>query len=987
NASARVRRAKSTQSIKPRPLPLGITRVDAETARRHAIAAASEAFDRANRRTVLGPVDATRAADTHQKSIWRNESVRFTGPTAVRLDQRPITRTTVAPQAPVSGSGHSQTVSEGSHVSQYPDPFVTALPQVESIPSTPSSYRKLKKAKSMVTTQRLVVKLVAIRLLTEQRAPDASRARAPLPVHNPNLPSVRPQEYNYDAAIHQARETFLSQLEQQRLKARPSILGFGKTRTQKAFRKTVRNSSANSYGSAVGSMQPVIEKNSKSKVKGYSASIRNRLRSVFSRGSSTRGLPSQQVEANRPHFGDYISGPNVLDYTDPIPYADPTVPIPDGDLLRRVSSRGTSPHRMPVHLPHPSRAGSIRSVLSNDGISNGKSRVTSWTDSTVESSLTREQLLEKKRLSIIQENGGPHQPSSSFGAAPRRGFFSHPSNVGSTRSRRDSASITSQRIFSALQKKLDQHNQKHAHDEYFVNGDHTEGEMAAELLPRNLASIPERFSTIRMLPESSGHGSISSRRVRYSNSVNFQLAAPDSSNQVQDNHRLNRKPSFQEIARYNEEREMLKRSPKPLREVKSAFFPPSSEYQTRSLSPYRQALRSSNIDRELAEVQEELNERLPKLTSPFYSANRNESSIASHSAYSRTTGGNSGYESTFSLDHSQSTGEPGTALIITKSPDRPTTPRFSREATSSHSSGEMRGWMASEVAKLENLSVDNIKIHEDYTARDSRHRRETAQTHSDETDEIIQEDLNRLPKEPTHVRRNGSLSKSILRHKTSDQMIEKFPLRFPLIERNNSSMPNAGERRPSLISQRSGAVRRYTSNLENQKFPSTTLQRQPAIRRQTSAASIASQDSFAPAVVIKNVQMGKSLLQGAYGTEESSSPRSNIIGQSRHSPERAARLRRMRSSVGIIDSKGNSGSKEHSVSPESPRYGYEASKGTITGHNPPSSPLTARNLASNQSRSPGGGHGGSQVMVNRFLTTRMQSSPVGGGPVTPSAFI
>ena len=167
NASARVRRAKSTQSIKPRRFPLGITRVDAETARRHAIAAASEAFDRANRRTVLGPVDATRAADTHQKSIWRNESVRFTGPTAVRLDQRPITRTTVAPQAPVSGSGHSQTVSEGSHVSQYPDPFVTALPQVESIPSTPSSYRKLKKAKSMVTTQRLVVKLVAIRLLTE----------------------------------------------------------------------------------------------------------------------------------------------------------------------------------------------------------------------------------------------------------------------------------------------------------------------------------------------------------------------------------------------------------------------------------------------------------------------------------------------------------------------------------------------------------------------------------------------------------------------------------------------------------------------------------------------------------------------------------------------------------------------------------------------------------------------------------------------------
>lgn len=819
----------------------------------------------------------------------------------------------------------------------------------------------------------------------------ASTPAAPLLAQNPNLPSVRPYEYNQDAAIHQARDKFLSQLEEQRLKSRPSMLSFSKKRAQKAFRKTVRTSSANSYGSAVGSVAPMAEKGIKSKAKGYSVSLKNKLKNVFSRGSGpSKCLPSQQVEADRPHFGDYIAGPNVLDYT------DPTVPMPDNNLLHRVNSRGTSPHRMPVHLAQPSRAGSIRSVLSNDDLSNGKSRVTSWTDSIVSSSLTREQLLERKRLSIIQENGGPHQPSSSFGTAPRRGFFGQALH-GSIKSRRDSGTISNQQIFSALQKRLDQHNYTHEHDEYFINGDYTEGGVTAGLLAGNLGAISERSSTIRMLPDSSGYDNASGRRIRYSSSANFQtapLVVSEEPPRPQDDHRMtyeargpHRKLSFKDIADLNEKEEMRRKQTKQLREVKSAFFPPSSEYQTRrSVSPYRQALRSSNMERGLTGVQEEHHEEgPPKFKLPLYSAKRNESSVGTHSAYSRTTGGNSGFESTFSLDHSQSTGEPGTAFIITKSPNRPTTPRVPRTTTSSRSSGEMRGWMASEVAKLENFSNEDIKIHGDYLPRQSRHHKESAQTHNDETDDVIQEELNKISMELSHGRQSGSLSRPILWHKTSDQMIEKFPLRFPLIECNNPSTGNATERRATSSSQKPGAVRRYTSNLENQKFPAHALQRHPAIRRQTSAASMASQDSYAPSVIIKNVPKGKSFLQDLYGTEATLSSKSNASGQNRYSPERVARLRRMRSSVGIIDSKENAGFKETSLSPkaENPCYGYEAAKGTITGMSLPSSPLNARNLDANQPRSPGG----SQVMVNRFLTTRMQNSPASGGPGTPPAFI
>ena len=769
------------------------------------------------------------------------------------------------------------------------------------------------------------------------------------------------------------------------------MLSFGKKRAQKAFRKTVRTSSATSYGSAIGSVAPIAEKGIKSKAKGYSVSLKNKLKNVFSRGSGpSKGLPSQQVEADRPHFNDYIAGPNMLEYT------EPTIPMPDKNLLHRVNSRGTSPHRMPVHLPQPSRAGSIRSVLSNDDLSNGKSRVTSWTDSTVSSSLTREQLLERKRLSIIQENGGPHQPSSSFGTAPRRGFFGQALH-GSVKNRRDSTTISNRQIFSALQQRLDQHNDKHEHDEYFINGDYTERGATAGFLPSNLGAISERSSTIRMLPDSSGYDNASGRRIRYSSSASFQTAsfvASEEPPRLQKDHRMtyeargpHRKLSFKDIADLNEREETRKKQAKQLREVKSAFFPPSSEYQTRrSVSPYRQALRSANMERELSRVQEEHQEEgPPKFKLPLYSTKHNQSSVGTHSAYSRTTGGNSGFESTFSLDHSQSTGEPGTAFIITKSPNRPTTPQVPRATTSSQSSGEMRGWMASEVAKLEKFSSENIKIHEDYLPRESRHHKESAQTHNDETDDAIQEELYKISMELSHGKQNSSLSRPILRHKTSDQMIEKFPLRFPLIERNNLSTSITTERRASLSSQKPGAVRRYTSNLENQKFPAYALQRHPAVRRQTSAASMASQDSYAASVIIKSVPKGKSLRQDLYGTEVTPTPKSNSSGQNRCSPERAARLRRMRSSVGVIDSKENAGSKETLVSPkvENSCYGYEAAKGTITGMSLSPSPLNARNVDTNQPCSPGG----SQVMVNRFLTTRMQNSPISGGRGTSPAFI
>ena len=118
--------------------------------------------------------------------------------------------------------------------------------------------------------------------------------------------------------------------------------------------------------------------------------------------------PPQQLDANRSHFRDYVDG------------AGRAASFDDYEAGEDASYRS----RASLYLPSQAKiegvdelqtiSQALRKAQSNGSI--GSSRVTSWTDSTVQGSInTRDTPYEQKRLSVIQEHGGPTQPSSSIG--------------------------------------------------------------------------------------------------------------------------------------------------------------------------------------------------------------------------------------------------------------------------------------------------------------------------------------------------------------------------------------------------------------------------------------------------------------------------------------------------------------------------------------------------------------------------------------------
>ncbi|MCJ1258041.1 hypothetical protein MMC24_005870, partial [Lignoscripta atroalba] len=441
--SAQVRRAKSSSSVKPN---------DSAVSHQHALAAANHAFELANDRA-NAPKDTAevesrsrRPAEVNNvddEGLRRRHSVRFTGPTAVPSQQRPITRR----EAPIleyyraGPEGNRPLLKHKDSSTSRPESIITALPPFsanggQTISTTTSSYRKLRKARSMFNTRkapslRFVNSTPKSVDVTPQRYRRLSNSehrqsqKGTFSRSSTSLPSAAPDYMiltfhpnpQQDAAIQMARDQYLRQLEQQRLTERSSFLDLGRRgRTQKAFRRTVRTSSTNSYGSAIASPNPQVPVSDKSighRTRNLSVSLKNRLKRVFHRAPSpVNEMPIQHLRASRAHFRDYISPTTGVDQE------QHDVPLPDEELLHRVESRGSSSHRLPLQLDREVRPGSIRTVSSSDNISAGKSRVTSWTNSTAANTMTTRQLkenylLEKKRLSIIQENGGPYQPSPS----------------------------------------------------------------------------------------------------------------------------------------------------------------------------------------------------------------------------------------------------------------------------------------------------------------------------------------------------------------------------------------------------------------------------------------------------------------------------------------------------------------------------------------------------------------------------------------------
>lgn len=941
SASNRLRRAKSSSSTQTTyHIPVDLKAIDPAIAHQDALAAASFAFERASERaTATQEIKelskcqlltlAPNTDDAHY--LARKQSVRFTGPTAALPRDQPITRRVAPDQIPKLGSPTEvkNTKQETDESSTYqPENYLKRLPKPEEnyagnrVSSVPSSYRKLRKARSMFNPRSH--RPVIFTNGTPKKGSQVNRQ----PLHSPvprlrrsfsflrgdsdELNSTTDQNAIQDAAIEIARDRYLHQLEHQGLKEEPFNLALGKhPKPQKAFRKTVRTSSINSSGSAIRSAAPlnsgpVGKKGFGHKARGFSLSLKNKLKRVFQRPSDTEVVfPVQQVDASRPHFGDYMSTFSGVDQQ----YH--SIPLPECEIIRKVSSRESVCLEVPVVLGKISHPGSIRSVRSDDEISNGKSRVTSWTNSTAANTMTSNQLIEKKRLSIIQENGGPHQPSSSvrhYGDLVD--VFRQPIRSNHTNTRTGNL-VDSQRIFSALQRRIDE-NKRMANLEGSDCGTETEAEKTG-IQPSSTERIVLRSHTA----DNSSTDSLDiAHRMRVSKSAVFKPSTITTGygfNRVKEEyggetcqHKLPGEQVFltpQQMAEHNESENQ---SPKrPLRELKSTFFPSTMRIERSNISPYRRAMNTNNEDEDRAEIGARGFGKGESENSPFRRTTPNgaiaTSVTGTESIYSRTSSGNTPKPGTSSLSLAMSAegGEPGSAVIITTRArkHKQSLSAFGQPSSSSlKPSEDLQKWMASQADKLGNQGEENRRIFEPKFVKENDHKRESAQIDGDDVRIGKMKVFNESPKQPLGIIQGNAFSRPVLRHQTSLPMVDRFPLlEIGQLAQSNTEQSEADPTTPP--NKWSQANHEHSSGWRDNALAGLSLNL-PYI----SAESPGNKDTPCQGQLTD--------FRNTERHEPAGSHEARVRGlmqvkkmdklQSRYSPERIARLRRRQSTNGLV---------------------------------------------------------------------------------------
>lgn len=925
DAPARPRRAKSALLERPSPLLRGHSSSTVpETARQQALTAAELAFERAKNRDMakngfshaVGTQDSSNEEDSHR--LGRRQSVRFTGPSAVPTRACTITRR----EAPDYKTGvflRQNILPSHSRHPQHLLPLdgspITALPQqghefIESdIASVPSSYRKLRKAKSMFSPGKSPSAVFSTgtprsRGHFQRHSMQSSDSnREPLRMPDPrlrrslsflrgvtdHLPTSSRQYETQDAAVQLARDQYLRQLEQQRLKEQPSFLNLGKRRrSQKAFRRTVRSSSTNSYGSAIQSplhpADPAKVRGIGQKARSLSQTLRKTIRRVFRRSSDDEDtVPAQHLPASRPHYG--ANGANLN--SDENHY--PVIPSPDVELLRRVGSRESVLRNSAVFVDKESRAGSLRSIPSEDSLSNGQSRVTSWTNSTAANTINIPQMVERKRLSIIKEDGGPHQPSSSARryAEQTDGYavFRQPVRQNSGTGR-----LEPQRVFSALQKEIGKRSVGVGPDD----SDSSTDSSSDQSNPQRSHLTLRRASSNHLTTNGAVSTSAQPHRMQVSKSVIFNPVTNGVNESLyqnihEDYNDSRNQQSFvasndyltpQQIAELNEP--SLPSPKRPLREVRSAFFPPDMRFERSNTSPYRRAVHKSSEAEPNAKAEAKLTHDYQYIGSPQSMSSRlgNGSVARSDSVYSRTSGGHTpkAIGSSLSLTRSENSGEAGTAVIITRGSERygrgPLS-NFQQRQTSSKSSGEWKNWMASEVSYFEDHGPEHEHIYNDLQVSKGGHKRENAQLDGDGDTIGRLRRPNDSVKQPLGILQANTNSRPVLKHKISHPSVEKSPS----LDQSQPPKSNTIRQNETALSKQPSGQSRKKSNDENEKLSYGHIQGSSgALRQKTSLTSLVSRKENA-----------------------GSSPSIN----SRCSPERAERLRRLQSKSSVSLQKAN----------------------------------------------------------------------------------
>ena len=994
-AASRLRRAKSASSVQTyRPEPNDTTSIDPEIAYQHALVAASVAFEQAHARGVKiksrGEGDNVASSVDTNRSLGHRQSIRFTGPSAVPVKERPITRRQAADHK--FNLERSKSSRDAQHSRQEPslrtsDSFVTALPDQNEeyverrVSSIPSSYRRLRKTKSMInpgkgsamsslnglSRSRGHSRNPSLRLQNNdhhRRASQDSRLRRSLsflrqPTTSPEPPR---KSIDQDKAVQIARDQFVRQLEQQRLKDKTSVVDIGQQRkSAKPFRRTVRTSSTNSYGSAIASPAAEALELPKStglgrKARSLSISLKSRLKRVFQKPSVVEEtMPAQQLNASRAHFGEFMSTFNGTQQR-----YEHHIPSPDGDALRRVDSRGSTFRETSAFVEQPSHPGSIRSIESDGSVEKDKSRVSSWETSTIANSLATLQSRENKRLSTINE-GAPYQPSSMRSYGNLVNNFAAPTDPI-----RDYSAGS---LYSRLRREIENNERKARDEEDALQAEERPGKgskQIADLTPRGSSLGTQQRGGVRMSKSvffnPAATKSTQQPKISYTNHIDVQ-DRPDSRSNIMS----------QDLAECRDAGGSP--SKRPLREVRSAFFPPSIHLERNSTSPYRQAVRGSNED----DVTPKKEMRSPNASKTNFTSNEQSNLLRvrnftdSDSIYSRTTSGNTPRASDSPSSSSESGDQPGTAIVASKPMryDQSSSPSHNRKTSSVQSSGDWKRWLSTEVAQLERQGTAHKQAHVVSSASAMGHKRENAQLDDDDVEIGRLRVVNDMPMQPIAQQQGNSHPRPVLvRQGTSDSMVERYPLL------------DIGTPHANLTGSQSRA--KTPLPIQSRKQSDAEQESPQSVRTLRSTGELRSKPSHAS---LKN-QSSNSAIQKRYGmsiippysrspdTLRTPSPRiGNTLQTSensgnRHSAEREARLRRMQSS-NSLDPRRNQ---------ENRPFGSSETKGSDDGRSISTRPplMTARSAGSVNQKE------GSQSMIQHFLGNRRRdmriSEESGGDP-------
>lgn len=629
----------------------------------------------------------------------------------------------------------------------------------DRLPSQPSSYRRIRKAKSMFSARHRSGQgsnheaLGGVFGRTTLRR-SLSFFRGKSATTNNRHEFLDPQ----DIAVQLAREQYMHDLEHGSPDVSPSVPI--RHRQPRPFRKSFRSTSTD---------DPAVEgdywkgKLRRSKSRRFSLSIKKGLRRIFGR-SSTSNDDAPPLPATPQRFRSSVTeSPRSNDGTVIASSEAPPVQSQYNGQLESEQQEKWSTRR----------TGSLHTMKSIDSMHTSTSRVSSWTDSTLPNTLTkRHGTADQGQLSAIQEHGGPEQAGQSGRASPATSHhdgysvFRQPFVSGRSESRTKEI-MDSNRVYSALMRRIDESSAE--------NGEVGDATPKPTRTRKYDTSSPTTIRTVRQVPSSASVHSTLLSSARASPGARGHISV-----KKRDYHRDSFRLTPQQVAEYNESRHWQQSPSRSQTGFTSGeTIPPSTPtpYGYATSSSHRRAISTSD-DSHTIIVRN--NTPIPVPQSP--------------SVYSRTTSGPYDDES----NYSDSEEDRGTVTILA-SHRLPYSPRKQSSEDPDRAtkySGEWREWM--------NSQMDIIDVNPVDTDFCRTHVREEAQIGDDgfraeryigglvqETGPAEQQTAEFGPQNNEHIRQ------PLVELTSSSQGNFSRPLRR--VPSGSISLGNASVRRPSVV--------------------------------------------------------------------------------------------------------------------------------------------------------------------------------------------